>query len=242
MHIKRIGDSWRVLPDGDPPVEVAESDPNRRLIWVPAVPSSGTSCVAGILHHLGVNMGNVRNEQNRNRGYEMFEDLDVGHYAYIPNSELDRLLSQKVRFDHYCNFRIAESPPGRIGVKALPTAWMYSSDPKHLPVEILDVRRPLEDSVNADQERMANRPKRLEDAQPATAFDHITRAGGLTSMWLARDMLLSIHEPKLTLEYYDVLDDPPTAIRIICEAFDLQPTDGQLDDALRFVRPKKRTA
>ena len=61
-------------------------------------------------------------------------------------------------------------------------------------------------------------------------------------MWLARNMMLSIHEPKLTLEYYDVLADPPAAIESICEAFDLQPTEEQIDDALRFVKPKKRTA
>jgi hypothetical protein len=240
MHIRRIGDAWRVLPDGKPPVdETAEQD--RRLIWIPAVPSSGTSCVAGILHHLGVDMGKVHDEQNFNRGYQMFEDLDVGLFAYIPNSDLDRLLNQRVRFAEYCNFRLAESPPGRIGVKALPTAWIWCDDPKRLPVDVLNVTRPLKDAVDADQKRMSNRPNRVADAQPATAFEHLKRAGGLTSMDVARDMLLSIHPPKLTLEFYDVLAEPLAAIESICGAFDLQPTDEQIDDALRFVKPKPRT-
>jgi hypothetical protein len=239
MQIKRVGAQWRVFPTIEQSGESAEShEAERRLIWIPAVPSTGTSCVAGLLQHLGVNMGNVRNEENRNRGYEMFEDLDVGRFAYIPNSDLDRLMSQRVRFKDYCNYRIAESPPGRIGVKALPTAWIYCREPKLLPVDVLDVRRDLEVSVTRDQERMSQRPMRDEEAQPLPVLEHLKRAGGLASMWLARDMLLSIHPPKLTLQFDEVREGPMTAIEAICESFHLEPSDKQIDEALRFVQPK----
>ena len=241
MHIKRSGNRWLVLPDGTPPVEPLASDGERRLIWVPAVPSSGTSCVSGILHHLGVNMGKVDDPQNFSRGYQMFEDLDVGLFAYIPNSDQDRLLNQKVRMEQYCNYRIAESPPGRIGVKALPTAWAYCREPERLPVDVLDVRRPLQESIDADQRRMANRPLRDPGSVPRRVEDHWSRASGVAAMSVARDQLVAMHPPKLTLEFHAVLENPAQAVMEICGAFELEPTDEQMDTAVRSVKPKRES-
>jgi hypothetical protein len=46
---------------------------DRKLFLIPAVPSSGTSALAGVLHHLGVYMGNIDREKAlQGRGYEMF--------------------------------------------------------------------------------------------------------------------------------------------------------------------------
>jgi hypothetical protein len=241
--IRRIDDQWRVVanPGAAPDRLVPENPDQRELIWVVAVPSSGTSCVAGILHHLGVNMGKVENEANHNRGYQMFEDVNVGMFAFVPNSPLDRLLNQRIRLREYCHFRAHSDPAGPIGVKTLPTAWAYDDDPASLPVKLIDVRRPLEDSINADQERMASRPLRDRQAVPAQVFEHWNRAGGVAGLSVARDQLLSIIQPKLTLEYYEVLANPSVAITEICGAFGLEPTDQQYDDAMRFVQPKMRT-
>ena len=238
MNIKHIGNKWRVFPNVKPPVEPTDADGDRRLIWVPAVPSSGTSCISGILHHLGVNMGKIDDPENFNRGYQMYEDVDVGLFAYIPNSDSDRMLKQAVRFDQYCNYRISESPPGPIGAKVLPTAWAYCQDPTRLPVDILSVERPIEDVLNADQERMADRPRRKPGATPATIQEHWNRASGTAAMWLARNQLIAMHPPKLTLQFYDVLEDPQAAVDAICEAFGLTPTDEQLSEAVRSVKRK----
>jgi hypothetical protein len=211
------------------------------LIWVLAVPSSGTSCVAGLLYYLGVNMGQVDNEANRNRGYKMFEDIAIGMFSFSPNSQLDRLLNQRIRLREYCHYRAHVDPPGPIGVKTLPTAWAQDRDPASLPVVVVDVRRPLKDSIDADQARMASRPLRDAKARPGTVFEHWGRASGVAAMDVARDQLLSIIPAAVTLDYYEVLEKPMAAIDALCTGLGLNPDGEQIDDALHHVKPKMRT-
>jgi hypothetical protein len=92
--------------------------------------------------------------------------------------------------------------------------------------------------LNADQERMADRPNRKQGSVPQTIQQHWNRASGAAAMWLARNQLIAMHPPKLTLQFYDVLENPQAAVEMICEAFELEPSPEQLSEAVRFVKPK----
>jgi hypothetical protein len=243
-HFWLHGEDYRVYPGDGPPFRAKRRavPDERRVIWVLAVPSSGTSCIAGVLHHLGVDMG-VSPGVNERRGYQMFEDIEAGFYAFAPTSPLDKLLNQRLNIREYLSYRFYKNPRGRIGMKALPTSFLYDSmkDPASLQVEILDVRRPLEDSIIADQNRMAQRPMRSTEEMPATVFQHCNRAGGLAAMWTARDFLLKLHPAKLTVQFYEFLEQPRLWMDRIIEIFDLEPTDEQMAEAMHFVKPKMRT-
>jgi hypothetical protein len=104
---------------------------NRKLIVIPAVPSSGTSALAGVLYHLGVDMGSFSLEQQENtRGYEMFEDKGIALFCARYEDRFQpmqpHLLGTKCRWRHYVNHRLIESK-GPIGCK-LPAVLMLHDD------------------------------------------------------------------------------------------------------------------
>lgn len=244
LHFRRLAKEFKVYPGEGPlpPANKLVPPDERKVIWIPAVPSSGTSVVAGILAHLGVDMG-VTQTMNQTRGYSMFEDIEVQMFVWQPNAPLDRLLNQRHRFRQYLNYRLWKNPTGRLGVKALATAWIWDDflDPASLPVETLDVRRPVEDSLISDQERMAARIERNAEELPATVWEHVGRGSGLAGNWVAREMIYKFHPPRYSLDFYDLLEHPLKHIEGIAGAFELEPSDEQIDSALHFVKPKMRT-
>ena len=208
------------------------------MIVIPAVPSSGTSMVAGVLYHLGVNMGNCLSEHwKKRRGYEQYEDLDVGQFTWRVNGPMDHLVNQRIRFLDYLNYRYA-TQEGRLGVKTLPTIWMGAEHPERWPIDVLDVRRPMDVSLKRDMERMSTRPLREPGAEPFTAWEAMARYGGVASMDWARQGLLKFHEPKLTVDYDAFRANPPSHIEKIAEVFELEPTDYQMTAALLSVQPR----
>jgi len=233
----KAAETWRLLPGGHVTTEALPLD-ERRMIVIPAVPSSGTSMVAGVLHHLGVNMGNCESARwTKMRGYEQYEDLDVGQFTYKVNGPMDHLVNQRIRFLHYLNYRYA-TQKGRLGVKTLPTIWMGDEHPERWPVDILDVRRPLLTSLERDMERMALRIEREPGATPFTAWESLARFGGLASMYWAREALLKFHPAKLTVDYDEFRSNAPGHIEQIVEVFELEPTDYQMTAALLSVQPR----
>jgi hypothetical protein len=247
IRVYRGGDKdFKVRPGDGSLNPLMAVDPNQpKLIWIPAVPSSGTSCVAGILEALGVDMGAAPDYESRRRGYRMVEDIEVGMFTFTPNAPLDSLLNQRVRLREYINYRFFRAKrsgfEGRIGVKALATSWLYDLDPASLPVDVLDVHRPLEEAIVADTRRMAGRKERDPNEDDATAFQHMNRAGGVAANWLAKLMLFDIHPPKLSVDFAMTVANPEKAVQAIVEAFDLEPTERQVEDAVRTVEPGRKS-
>ena len=224
FQIKRENSDYIVASgDGPGPRQVHESmEGERRLIWIPAVPSSGTSCVAGILRALGVDMGITRKETSR--GYEMVEDVELSFFTFNQHSELDSLLKQRINFRDYLQFRFFKArdrPTERLGVKALASAWMLDQDPLSLPVDILDVDRPLPEVLMSDQRRVAGAAQR-NGTEPLSPYRHIARAGGVAAQWMAKLQLYSMLPPKLSISYESVLRNPEEAVLRIVRAFEIE--------------------
>lgn len=168
----------------------------------------------------------------------MYEDLDVGLFTFSPNAPLDSLVNQRIRLREYINYRFYKDD-GPVGVKTLPTAWIYDDDPATLPVETVEVHRPLGEALKADQDRMATRHDRKEDEIAATAFQHMNRYGGVAAMEWARDRLRQFIEPKVQIDFYDFLDDPQPVMQELCEAFELEPSTRQVTQAMLLIEPDR---
>lgn len=235
MELDGAAETWRLYPGPHERKEAVPLD-ERRMIFVPAVPSSGTSMVAGVLHHLGVNMGNCLSEKwKKRRGYEQYEDLDIGMFTWKENSPMDHLVNQRIRFLDYLNYRYM-TQKGRLGVKTLPTVWMHNLKPEAWPIDVLDVRRPLEEALERDIERLARRKERTPEWTPSTSWEVMARYGGVASMHWARERLLDFHPAKLTVNYEEFKEDAPNWIEKIVEVFELTPNDYQMTSALLSVQ------
>lgn len=114
------------------------------MIWVVGLPSGGTSVGAGVLHHLGVDMGNIATRIGP-RGYLGYECRDLTEEVNargrpIPYGELFRLFREYI---------IWRGPNAGIKNAALMVLGLQD-DVKALPVEILHVRRDVGETLRSD--------------------------------------------------------------------------------------------
>lgn len=109
-----------------------------RLIFVLGTPSGGTSCVAGILHHLGVDMGNPLPEPGV-RGYVTHEDRDVSDFIEERDGAEPAMIRQRLDLRAYLAHRRELQPSGRLGVKGSALWWLDDTDPASLPLDIVRV-------------------------------------------------------------------------------------------------------
>jgi hypothetical protein len=221
-------------------------DPDRRIIFIPAIPSSGTSLVAGLLHCLGVDLGRqCPPEDLRARGYHMYEDNDMNLFSsqYDDQKTWNRkeiIMERHIRMRDYINFRFIHNTETRVAFKAPATFWMLDPDPASLPLDVVDVRRDLEKSIFADQRTMATRTERDPSLSKPHYQHQILRAGSLGACFWARKCLLDIHKPVIQLLFENIIECPEENVNALVTALNLEPTDTQLENAVSFINPKMR--
>lgn len=196
------------------------------LIYVLGTPNSGTSCVAGILYHLGVDMGELY-DSTRNRGYMTFECQQYRGY--------------RGSFREYLNIRLRDGE-GPQGIKCESRAWEGDDSPETLPVRILAVNRPLEDAIASSRRLWQEHPFRrsIYDKQEDQEGFLEEKASGIRSAHNAKTRLLAILPAKLELDFYDVLADSAAAVESIRLAFGLVTTPKQIRAAIGSVQPEMR--
>jgi hypothetical protein len=237
VHLKGHGDNCLVLPgEGPAPKPLFDIPHDRKIIWIPAVPSSGTSMLSGVLARLGVDMGQVNNKPNMQRGYQMFEDVDVGMFSFSPNSPQDKLIKDHLRLREYINYRFHTNKEGPVGVKATAIQWVRDPDITSLPVRIVDISRDLEEAIDADMVRLAKRPERDPSQPHLSPYQHCNRAAGVAACWEAKRLLYKAIKPEISFLFNDFKRDAPGCIEELVEALGLEPTDRQMTEALLSVR------
>jgi hypothetical protein len=220
----------------------------RKIIWIPAVPSSGSSAAAAVLQVLGVSMGKLnRTAWMDVRGYDMWEDPDFfmfgAEYGYS-GLKTEAVARRHFRLRDYINYRFIQEPEGRVGFKGLPAWFADDRQPTSLPVDILDIHRPLEDSILADQKRNHERPNRhgpRANIMAPTAEAERLRAGSLSTCWLAKRQLFLAHKPVYQVAFYELLKNPQEHVEGIVDAFHLTPTHDQIEAAVAVINPRMRT-
>jgi hypothetical protein len=202
--------------------------------------SGGTSVVAGMLHHLGVNMGNFASTPGK-RGYATFEDIDCNEFKYSVTGSLPAPRVMKMGFDFpaYAEKRISGGAPGqRCGFKSGPQFALHCDNgwlAEH--VELIVVNRPLEDSIQSHLDIWS---ELTQPDAPKTAEDYAWQSASVAWAFTLKEILAIQVPPALQLDYYSVLDVPMDTVVDLSATFNLNPTREQENAACEFCDPEMR--
>lgn len=217
-----------------------------RIIIVSGIMNSGTSAAASILHHLGVDFGNFYTlEEIRaidrcrindpEKRYQDFEDKDA-YKVFAWATSQQGILSIPQLADGFITYfcqRLAICQD-IVGFKIPMFGIMGSIDHSALwglPIEILAVRRPL-DEVFDSIERVTN-PDRMQEIH----IDLSQQVGHLYYGWRLVHQKI---KPKLRLDYDTIRYETENAVNQVVTTFHLTPTPSQIETAIQFIQGYKR--
>jgi len=218
----------------------------RYLLLIPAVPSSGSSALAGVLHHLGVNMGNVNTKEAEDgRGYDMFEDADTSKFTFRPNREPDvyigKLTSTVLRVRSYVNYRLWNDE-GPIGAKIPGVLCVYDPELETVPIITLNIHRPLEQCIASDRATSIrqNRYDPIKGDMDKVWAANRMRASDMGSCLAGKMDVFNIHEPVVNLSFDELINEKEEMVPQIAKACGLEPSDEQLQTAIDFLDKDKK--
>jgi len=206
-----------------------------RVILVGGMPSGGTSVVAGILHHLGVDMGRFKKKPAAPRDYWSYEcwdcvekvQRDVWPFSAIRFNPERRLSVLREKLDEY--LRVRMYTPGPWGFKNVRIFALLSVDHEwasHLPLEIVRVYRPREEALAGEEKRYRGKLQ----------ANRLARAAVLWEMQQETDRKVKL--PRVGVHFRDVLEEPEGSVRYLARTLRLEPSEEQVKSAVEFVRPR----
>lgn len=220
-----------------------------KLILIPAVPSSGTSALAGVLSHLGVDMGKLDSEGSlKKRGYEMYEDTDLWKFCVVKNREAGdytgKLQLTQFRFRSYINHRLIqqEKHGNPVGAKIPAVLCLHDPEPEDLPIVTLNIHRGFEQCLVSDRSTMIRQgvyEKLGGDLSTVLAFN-IARSGDMGACVAGKMDLYKYHEPVVNITFDELVAKRAEIVPSIAKALDLSPTDDQLMSAIDFLDKDKK--
>lgn len=208
---------------------------------------SGTSTVAGIIHELGVNMGNDFHPPTPSTPVGSFEDramtrmcLEIfqtagGDYWYKPPSKerLTAVLENEMH-DAYQGYISNRNKEGTWGVKAPWMNLMISTWAPHLRnMRIIVVERDRDAIISSSKrhvEHVYGNPlsdEKLEEAM--TYFENSVNE------FLADNPDV----PVLRIRYEELIADPQDTVNSICEYLSLDRSASDRTRAIRIIRSKE---
>lgn len=182
---------------------------NQTLVVVAGPPRSGSSCVAGIVHHLGVSMGGPFLRE----ADKTYEDADLA--TYMDNLKRTTKDERAAWLD---DWMARDTSPIR-GIKYHTLCFMLPELAKLWPqVKVIGTNRPTAE-VMESRRRMGWRKTSPEE--------HCrSRDAAVCGLGL----------PALQLQYHDILSHPQAAVRQIVDFLGLSPTAEQYRNALLHIR------
>jgi hypothetical protein len=201
---------------------------------------SGSSCLAGVLHTLGVHMGNKLGgyEGRHKGGFEAHGLANLCEMAYrfptvrrrIPR---ERLINQLTTWGH-ARQREAHHRDTMAGGKYPHLCFMIPElrEVFGTGLRIISIDRPIEHSINSlvTRSRAATGWLNVTDAECEAVQQalHSSREEGLPAM------------PKGTVhyvDYYQLLDDPTSTINKVIHFLDLRTSPSEVQAAIEHVDP-----
>lgn len=200
---------------------------------------SGSSCTAGVLHHLGVHLG------GRLIGHEAaggFEDLGLtllceSAYPFpaislhVPRSTLARGLRKHVQRTQYAAARRGTIAGGKFPHLCAMLNQLATICGRGL--KIIHINRPLEESI-------ASLQSRERGSQDEISADRLARLAEV-QRWLWEQKTREL--PRLdhiTIKYDDLLSNPRREVDRVIRYLPIRPTEGQVMEAIGHVRPGLR--
>ncbi len=203
---------------------------------------SGTSCVAMVMHHLGVHMGNELGGYEATGGGEAIGLANLCEKAMrfpaidpkIPDGQLAKQLKAWIvtrkaeairdrtvaggKYPHLCRFA------------------SHLSDALGNSLRIIAVDRPIEASIRSLQDRSSRHPGQWFAAGD-DACDKLQR-----SLLEHRETFIQEHPevPVHRINFAKLTEDPETAINELIAFLGIEPTAEEIDSAIAHVNPELR--
>jgi len=226
---------WGAVKPNKPPA-APESSVTRAVIAVLGPFRGGTSCTAGVLHRLGVSMGNAwATIRGAPRGTYEAQQLAAQCRKLHQEPHMTPLTDRAGRVTALRKWAIGRertiAEPAPIGAKhpsfCLMVPELLEAWPK---VRFVVVERPLEESVAS--------LRRLGWGWPPAIVEPTLRR-----MVETRDRDLQAVDPSrvLRIRYDELLADPAAVCQRLAEFAGVDPSADQLAAAVEFVDPKLRT-
>jgi hypothetical protein len=203
-------------------------------ILVLGVPRSGTSTIAGVLHHLGVFMGERFPQPSPMNPRGFFEDQEVIelHRRFLDHGAFPEtviLTDDADKLAAYETFIRSREAMGRTwGFKDRYTPFLFHLARRFIqqPLRVIVTERPFHESVHS---WAAQRQCHIKEAQKVIA-----------DTLYARDLALSEFEgPVLRLRYHTLVEQPEFAVFQIARFVDLIDP-YKMADAKDFIDPTLR--
>jgi hypothetical protein len=200
---------------------------DRLIIAVLAPPRTGSSCIAGVLHHLGVSMGrSLRPSRINPKGF--FEDLGLRKAcmmffrrpAFHPRGSVEQ------QTDALRQWAANRRGSRIIGAKFSTLCLMMPALLKAWPnIKVVTIHRDVESTVRS-----------MQSAWPKWSA-HLQR-WIVQRMYREVDIALSMHPvPTLRLKFPDCINQPETLIRDLAAFCGIKPTNDQRCAAMQFIEP-----
>lgn len=176
------------------------------------------------------------------RPYEVFEDSRAVNYKAEPTEAQRFIMGEGRDFRAYLDMRLEEAKQaGRIpGVKIGSAYWLGDPDPASLPVTIVKVDRPLEDSIRSDWRYQLRESSGIcSDRQDQDSWQ-ILRAAQMAGYWQAKERLCEMIEPVVRVPYAELIRTPRFWVGRLAHYCNQAATDAQATAAVNFVNPELR--
>jgi hypothetical protein len=220
----------------------AEASP---LVVVIGLHSSGSSALAGVLHHLGLHLGNrlvgyYGTDPNGACGFEAVRLFQICEKA-IPFPATERKIKRGelwAELRAFINEKKREAFfKGTLAALKYPQLCQMGPQLRNLcgkNLRVIHIDRPIEDSIRSMQKRP---DVKRNGIKPRDVAEH--------QRWLAegkQDLLQSLPPSQvLTVRFKTLLSHPRVAITQIKKFLRIKPTREQIQRALDSVDPSKQT-
>lgn len=213
------------------PADNTANNQGKPFVLVLGTHSSGSSCVAMVLHCLGVHMGNNLGGYH---GGEAKGLADICEWACpFPSIEPSKP-NQKIRkrLSHWINARRREAAERRkIAGGKYPHLCLFAEVIEQIVcpqnLRIVNCERSIEESVASLQRRVAGK---FSDQQIDRLQRHLHDIKG--AFLESRD--------HIDLDYSSTLADPSGTVERLCGFLGISPSVEQIADALNIIQPGKR--
>jgi len=227
---------------GFTPIPLSSEDHSGRLavpfVAVIGLHRSGSSCLAGVLHNLGVHMGEMLTGYEPTGGFEAAELMGICEAAYpfpstepaLPQTEIGAALRRYVT--KACT--TAAHRGSRLAGGKYPQLCAMGAALRHAcgeQLRVVHIDRPLEDSIESLKERSRKETGFLaaDDAQ----VEHLQRW-----LWHEKQELLG-QVAHVDVAYADLLAAPRGEIERVASWLEFAPSEEAIASAVAHVRPDR---
>jgi hypothetical protein len=211
---------------------------NMPFVTVIGLHRSGSSCLAGVLHNLGVHMGDKLTGYEPTGGFEAVELMVLCESAYpFPSTEpampQGEIVAQLRRYVAHVRATAARQGKHMAGGKYphLCAMGMALREVCGDRLRVIHSERPLDESIESlkDRSRSATGWMAADEQQ----VERVQRW-----LWEAKHELLR-QVPHLDVAFADLLAAPLPEIERIVSWLDLEPSEEAVARAVAHVRPKR---